>query len=160
MTTDQAGTPEWPADLAALIAEELTNSYIRGRERDPRAAGEDRKAAERIMAAATPGAVVPVGEAATIHLPGSIAIRVIPAHRVIAVDYMSMNRFPGEPLIPEWLVEDLRKGQYGDFHSLRPVAECFDAEHARSGEHATAEERATVRDTFGAEQVTPVTEEG
>jgi hypothetical protein len=47
-------SPEWPADLAVLIVSELAASYFRGRERDPRAASEDREATRRILAAAAP----------------------------------------------------------------------------------------------------------
>ena len=51
---------------------------------------------------------IPPGETATIWLPGATAIRIDAEHRVIAVDTTSTNFADSEPLIPEWLVQDLR----------------------------------------------------
>ena len=100
---------------------------------------------------------IPPGETATIYLPGSAAIRIDAAHRVIAVDYVSTMTSGNDdfdacaaaaaaPLAPEWLVQDLREGTYGDFHQLKPAGECLDKDCAGSGQHATAEERAALRD--------------
>jgi hypothetical protein len=90
---------------------------------------------------------IPPGETATIWLPGATAIRIDDRHRVIAVDTTSTNFADSEPLIPEWLVQDLREGSYGDFHQLKPADECFDSTCAgQGGQHATAEERAAFRD--------------
>jgi hypothetical protein len=104
---------------------------------------------------------IPPGETATIWLPGAIAIRIDSGHRVIAVDGVStMTADAGDfavscavadaPLAPEWLVHDLRGGTYGDFHQLRPAAECFDSACGGvRGEHVTAEELAAFRDDLG-----------
>lgn len=104
---------------------------------------------------------IPPGETVTAYLPGSVAIRIDTRHRVIAVDYVStmtadardfdaMNEAADVPLAPEWLVQDLREGTYGDFHQLKPAGECTDADCAGSGQHATAGDRAALRDDLAA----------
>lgn len=102
---------------------------------------------------------VPADEITTVYLPGSAAIRIDSRHRVIAVDYVStmvadaadfaaVNAAADAPLVPEWLVQDLREGTYGDFHQLKPAGECIDVDCAGSGQHATAGERAALRDAL------------
>ena len=54
---------------------------------------------------------IPPGETATIWLPGATAIRVDAEYQVIAVDTTSTNFAVGEPLIPEWLMQDLRASE-------------------------------------------------
>lgn len=93
---------------------------------------------------------IPPGETATIRLPGATAIRIDAEHRVIAVDGTSWSGTAEDgPLGPEWLVQDLRDGTYGDFHRLRPADECADRDCARSGQHATTGELAAFRDALG-----------
>jgi hypothetical protein len=61
-----------------------------------------------------------------IRLPGLAAIRIDTQNRFIAIDGISGPVPPGGPLMPQYLVHDLRGGTYGDFHRLLPAGECSD----------------------------------
>ena len=77
------------------------------------------------------------GAVITIELPGLAAVRIDTATRTVAVDGISGMVERGETCWPAWRVADLQHGTYGDFHRLRPAAECNDLDCRNSGQHTS-----------------------